>query len=175
MERGPSGWARLQSSEHFARNTWSLEDSNKTAGPSDLCGRRSCRHIRRATSRVGQKFLAGCLKLKNFLRGILKNKNSLRGHCARDRQPSFGPPGWPASLRRGCHRPASPRYPRQSPVAAALCVNCHNLPGRDVLSLRSSSPRPAPTASGAIVPVRLFPLLRLEGGGPGRSRLCSPP
>ena len=24
----------------------------------------------------------------------------------------------------------------RSPVAAALCVNCHNLPGRDVLSLR---------------------------------------
>ena len=44
------------------------------------------------------------------------------------------------------------RYPRQSPVAAALCVNSHNLPGRDVLSLRSSFPRPAPTASGAIVP-----------------------
>jgi len=166
VERGPSGWARLQSSEHFARNTWSLEDSNKTAGPSDLCGRRSCRHIRRATSRVGQKFLASCLKLKNFLRGILKNKNSLRGHCARDRQPSFGPPGWPASLRRGCHRPASPRYPRQSPVAAALCVNCHNLPGRDVLSLRSSSPRPAPTASGAMAPVRLN--LRINWfGGPG--------
>ena len=26
----------------------------------------------------------------------------------------------------------------RSPVAAALCVNSHNLPGRDVLSLRSS-------------------------------------
>jgi hypothetical protein len=32
------------------------------------------------------------------------------------------------------------------------------------------APRPAPTVSGAIVPVRLFPPLRLEGGGPGRSR-----
>ena len=72
--------------------------------------------------------------------------------------------------RQGARQSGRPwplmRYPRQSPVAAALCVNSHNLPGRDVLSLRSSSPRPAPTTRGAMAPVRLN--LRIKWlGGPG--------
>ena len=41
------------------------------------------------------------------------------------------------------------RYPRQSPVAAALCVNSHNLPGRDVLNLRSRAMARSALASGS--------------------------
>ena len=116
------------------------------------------------------------------------HKNWSRGYCAGSGDRVWGPPPVEASIAWMSHArqpsPAGQGQGLQGMAADALSeaiAGCRGavceLPqpaGSRCPKLAIVAPRPAPTVSGAIVPVRLFPPLRLEGGGPGRSRPCSP-